>query len=286
MADKKKDPVAAIPGAEYDSVLNGMVELLETARRQSARAVNAIMTATYWEIGRRIVEVEQAGQGRAEYGQRLLQRLAQDLTARFGRGFSRANIEYMRRFYECWPIPQTLSGKSESTATGRARTGQLPSGQLRGKDDIQRIAAAFPLPWSHYVCLLSVEDEKARQFYAQQALHGGWSVRQLKRQIDSQFYERTLLSKNKAAMLRKGAKPLPDDFGTRCLCESIDLRCRTSNCWPINWRKPNASCSGGVLQRQAIRIQREPKRNHKLQRNGVRGARRRASLNRISNRRR
>jgi len=84
----------------------------ETARRLSARAVNSIMTATYWEVGRRIVELEQDGEGRAPYGQELLPRLATDLTERFGRGFSRANLEYMRRFFELWRIPQTPSGIS------------------------------------------------------------------------------------------------------------------------------------------------------------------------------
>jgi len=165
MAGRKRKPTEVLPVAEYSSVLSGMVELLETARRQSARAVNSIMTATYWEIGRRIVEVEQSGRGRAEYGQKLLQQLAQDLTARFGRGFSRANLEYMRRFYEYWQIPQTLSGKSEASTKWRAVTGDLLVAQPTGKDDIQRIAAAFPLPWSHYVQLLSVADEKARRFY-------------------------------------------------------------------------------------------------------------------------
>ena len=79
---------------------------------------------------------------------------------------------------------------------------------------VQDIAARFPLPWSHYVKLLSIEDQNARRFYEQEALRGGWSVRQLKRQIDSQFYQRTLLSKNKAAMLHKGEASLPGDLVT------------------------------------------------------------------------
>lgn len=190
-----------------------MVDLLESARRLSARAVNSIMTATYWEIGRRIVELEQGGEERAAYGQELIPRLAEDLTKRFGRGFGRANLEYMRRFFELWRISQTVSGEFER------RKSQTLSGEsdLRSHPPhggIQDIATQFPLPWSHYVKLLSIDDENARKFYEHEALRGGWSVRQLKRQIDTQFYQRTLLSKNKAAMLRKGEEQMPSDFVT------------------------------------------------------------------------
>ena len=86
--------------------------LLEEARRQAARSVNAIMTATYWEIGRRIVEFEQQGAERAGYGEQVIDRLSADLTAKFGRGFSQRNLEQMRRFYVLWKIPQTLSAES------------------------------------------------------------------------------------------------------------------------------------------------------------------------------
>ena len=101
----------------YATVHTDIVALLEAARRAAARSVNALMTASYWEIGRRIVEFEQGGQGRADYGETLLARLATDLTARFGRGFSRQNLQQMRLFYLAWPtdkICQTLSGKSAS----------------------------------------------------------------------------------------------------------------------------------------------------------------------------
>ncbi len=85
--------------ADYESVLSGVVELLDAARRASARVVNSLMTATYWEIGRRIVEHEQAGKERAAYGEELLTRLSADLTKRFGRGFSVDNLERARKFY-------------------------------------------------------------------------------------------------------------------------------------------------------------------------------------------
>ncbi len=174
---------------DYEAVLSEVATLLEAARRAAARSVNAVMTATYWQIGRRLVEVEQEGQERAGYGTQLLKRLSVDLAARFGRGFSERNLEQMRLFYRAWPISQTVSAKFG--------------------EDVQ-----FPLPWSHYVQLLSVQSDKARSFYETEALRGGWSGRQLSRQIGTQFYERTALSRNKAAMLTKGGVPKPEDAVT------------------------------------------------------------------------
>lgn len=181
----------------YDSILASVVKLLEQSRRLAARSVNALMTATYWEIGRRIVEVEQQGEERAEYGEEILKRLSKDLTDKFGRGFSRQNLQQMRLFYLGWQKCQTLSGKSADKQISEFRFAEIDK--------------YFSLPWSHYVRLLSVKNENARDFYEKEALRGGWSVRQLNRQIGSQFYERTALSKNKAAMLTKGAKALPED---------------------------------------------------------------------------
>lgn len=204
----------------YGDVLSSLVELLEESRRTSARAVNSIMTATYWEIGRRIVKLEQGGEDRAEYGKELVKRLADDLTSRFGRGFSKRNVEQMRRFYSAWPIAQTLSAQSVGNPILQTPSGKSPTVsaelQVPPSDDftIQSIATVFPLPWSHYVKLVSVDDEKARKFYEEEALRGGWSVRQLDRQVGSKFYERTLLSKNKAVMLQKGTESQPGDLVT------------------------------------------------------------------------
>ncbi len=207
----------------YGDVLASMVDLLETARRASARAVNCVMTATYWEIGRRVVELEQGGDERAGYGDELVPRLSHDLTQRLGRGFGVVNLSYMRRFYLCWPTEQIFQTLSEKLATVSPNSDSVISPTVLAKSQptsnmdftvIPAVAARFPLPWSHYVKLLSIDDENARRFYEEEALRGGWSVRQLNRQINSQFYQRTLLSKNKAAMLRKGAVPLPDDAVT------------------------------------------------------------------------
>ena len=112
MANKKTELVKLQDN--YDSILSDVVELLEQSRRLTARSVNAIMTATYWEIGRRIVEVEQKGEERAEYGEKVLERLAEDLTNRFGRGFSLRNLRSFRAFYSTWQIRQTLSAEFAS----------------------------------------------------------------------------------------------------------------------------------------------------------------------------
>jgi predicted nuclease of restriction endonuclease-like (RecB) superfamily len=220
MAKERSRP--ALPAATdappgYDAVLAGISELLGRARSSTARAINSVLTATYWEIGRRVVEFEQRGRVRAVYGEKLWKRLAEDLTARHGRGFSKSNIALMRAFYLQWEIFQTPSGKFAAQAKGSPFS-QLPAGSLDRPADTQLAVAefsdyagAFLLPWSHYAQLLAVENPNARGFYEAEALRGGWSVRQLRRQIGSQFYERTALSRDKAGMLTKGRKPRPDD---------------------------------------------------------------------------
>ena len=190
---------------QYQSIFGNVSSVIDAARQSAARSVNAIMTAAYWMIGQYIVEFEQGGKERAEYGTALVERLAVDLTERFGRGFSRQNIWQMRLFYQSYPPEQnlqTVSGESEYSEN--LQTAPVES-------SLTSIASRFPLPWSAYVRLLSVENINAREFYETEALRGGWSIRQLDRQINSQFYERTALSKNKAAMLTKGQKAQPED---------------------------------------------------------------------------
>jgi predicted nuclease of restriction endonuclease-like (RecB) superfamily len=204
------------PDPGYGTLVAGISDLLDHARRSSARAVNGILTATYWEIGRRIVEFEQGGKARAEYGEALIQRLAQDLGSKAGRGFSERNLRQMRAFFLGWEIRQTVSAGFVAQAIIMPDTAAESSGQLlcpipSTSDGVVSLATAFPLPWSHYVRLLSVENVNARRFYEAEALRGGWSVRQLDRQVGTQFYERTALSKRKAAMLEKGEAPQPED---------------------------------------------------------------------------
>jgi predicted nuclease of restriction endonuclease-like (RecB) superfamily len=214
--------------AKYEPVLAEVSAVLNKARHSAAQAVNASMTAAYWNIGRIVTEYELNGAHRAGYGETLVERLAADLTIRFGRGFSRRNLDQMRAFYRGWPIRQTASAKSErqlaSAGLPDTRAQQLPlkrrrkpqtKSALSAKGPIWQTVSAefidFPLPWSHYVLLLAIENTEARGFYETEALRGGWTVRQLKRQIASQFYERTALSRNKAAMLRSGQNPKPGD---------------------------------------------------------------------------
>ena len=202
----------------YQTVFDDVAGLIDTARRSAARSVNAVMTAAYWLVGRYIVEFEQAGDERAEYRTALIERLATDLAKRFGRGFSRQNIWQMRLFYQTYPaerILQTVSGELPERAALRSilQSASGESGTISPSPNpetgpvefsLSGIASRFPLPWSAYVRLLSVKDLRAREFYETEALRGGWSVRQLDRQINSQFYERTALSRNKAAMLTQG----------------------------------------------------------------------------------
>lgn len=140
-------------------------ELLETTRKNVAQQVNTQMLTTYWNIGRIIVEYEQQNQLRAEYGKQTIRELSKELTREFGKGFSRSNLQNMRAFYLAYEKCQTVSGK---------------------------------LSWSHYCELLSITDENKRSFYEKEAVNSGWSVRELKRQIDSSLYERLLLSSGDA----------------------------------------------------------------------------------------
>jgi predicted nuclease of restriction endonuclease-like (RecB) superfamily len=221
----KRKATSAIVSGDYSGLLSGVRELLEAARRASARTVNAFMTATYWEIGRRIVEFEQGGQKRAGYGEELLKRLAQDLSVHCGRGFSRQNLQNMRQFY--LSVPPNRIGQMQSGKLDEPQICQTPSGISKTPPEklerpierqssppfaLAELARTFSLPWSHYVLLISrSRSPEAFAFYHAEALRGGWSVRQLQRQIDSQFYERAALSRNKASMLKKGQKSEPGD---------------------------------------------------------------------------
>ena len=171
--------------AGYDAIHIGIVDVLQAARVQAARNINALMAASYWEIGRRIVEAEQKGKRKAGYGEMLIKRLGVDLTAQFGRGFGWRNLFQMRAFHLAWPeILQTVSAileapQSLQTASAISTRPHPASARLF------EIVWSFPLPWSAYVRLLSVKSDPARHFYETEALRGGWSVRQLDRQVNS-----------------------------------------------------------------------------------------------------
>ena len=141
-------------------------DLLHKARQDIISNVNYTMTKTYFLIGKRIVEEEQNGNKRAEYGKNLIKILSEKLTKEFGRGFSQRNLEQMRTFYLRYSISQTVS-------------------------------AEFKLSWSHYLILMRIEDIDARNFYEIEAFKNNWSLRELKRQVNSSLYERLVLSKDK-----------------------------------------------------------------------------------------
>ncbi len=159
----------------YTSLIRAVGKLLESGRKQAYQAVNNILVQTYWEIGRKIVEYEQEGKERAEYGSSLLNNLAQDLKQKYGKGFSKSNTYLMRQFYLNYPKFQTVSGK---------------------------------LSWSHYSELLSIEEDISRHFYERQCLQENWSVRELKRQINSALFHRIALSKDKKGIIDLSKKGL------------------------------------------------------------------------------
>lgn len=217
---KRVPAKARKPGARnnYAGLVSGINQLLEGARHATVRVANSLMTATYWEVGRRMVKFEQGGKRRAGYGDELLERLSVDLTRRLGRGFGVDNLENMRRFYLVLPetkISETVSRKlltAQIHASGSPHAPMI-SETVSRNFTLEQLATTLPLPWSHYVVLTRhARSAEAFDFYHAEALRGGWSVRQLDRQMSSLFYERTAFSRNKAAMLSKASQPQPGDL--------------------------------------------------------------------------
>jgi len=161
-----------LPMKSYGPLLEDIAQVLAKSRRQAAKTVNAILAATYWKIGRHIVEFQQKGEERAAYGEALLKRLSKDLIARFGRGFSEDNLENMRQFYLTYPlekISETLSRKLSVSQKSETVSRIF---------DLADLTSAFTLSWSHYVLLVKrSRSPEARGFYEAEALSGGWSVR-------------------------------------------------------------------------------------------------------------
>jgi predicted nuclease of restriction endonuclease-like (RecB) superfamily len=188
----------------------GIRALVLSARQTIARGVDLLQVHTNYEIGRRIVNQEQHGQDRAEYGKELLADLAARLTGEFGNGFSVSNLRYMRQFYLAYPermalIRQTVSGELGSESIHQTLSGQSP-------DPGAQPQPAFTLSWSHYVFLIGLREAE-RSFYEIEATQQGWPLRELKRQFNAGLYERLALSRDKDSireLARKGqhvAKP-------------------------------------------------------------------------------
>lgn len=173
------------------------------------------------------MEYEQGGRERAGYGQEILARLSSDLTTRHGRGFSERNLRQMRTFYLGWEIRQTPSAEFEARVECPALSGEAsgqmipaPPAQSRmlqrasANPNPRALPSAFPLSWSHYVCLMSVEKRHVRAFYENEAIRGGWSVRQLDRQIGTRFFERFAHSRHSERLLARGRRADPEDAAT------------------------------------------------------------------------
>ncbi len=174
--------------------------LIQSARHTVATTVNTLQVMTNFEIGRRIVEHEQKGAERAEYGKELLKELSIRLKEEFGSGFSERNLEYMRKFFLLWrehfpEISQTPSAKlSQPAKISQTLSAQLTIAQAASG---QSGKPPFTLSWSHYVLLLTIKNSEERSFYEIEAFQSDWSFRELKRQVASCLYERLALSRDK-----------------------------------------------------------------------------------------
>ena len=177
-----------------------IVDLLQSARNKVARTVNQTMVTTYFEIGRMIVEEEQGGKERAEYGKQILKELSDVLTKEFGKGFSVTNLKQMRQFYLIYSIGQTPSDDFRNIA-------QIPSS--KSENAISATSSPdFDLSWSHYLKLMRIEDKNERKFYEIESTKNNWSVRELQRQFDSALYTRLVLSRDKEKVKELSEKGL------------------------------------------------------------------------------
>lgn len=170
IVDEMKDQLLTTKSdSEYESLLKNVGDALSRGRQRVASYIGTQTVRTYWEIGQYIVEYEQKGQEKAEYGSDLLNRLSKDMKERYGKGFGRSSVYYMRKLFLTYPKIQTLSGL---------------------------------LSWSHYIELLKIEDPLERSFYEKQAENENWGVRELKRQKDSMLFQRLILSSDKDSVMK------------------------------------------------------------------------------------
>ena len=160
--------MSQLDNSPYQKLIRQIGELLKERRSKAAYAVNTILVETYWNIGKYIIEFEQQGKLRAEYGSELIEKLSKDLTLAYGKGFNRNNLQYMRKLYAIFPICTTLSCK---------------------------------LTWSHYIEILKMDDPMEISFYTNQCEKENWSVRELKRQRNSMLFQRLALSRDKAGIM-------------------------------------------------------------------------------------
>lgn len=167
---------------DNDALFSQIKAVLDKARTKISRSVNSAMVQAYWSVGKYIVEYEQQGEQRAEYGKNVINDLSARLTKEYGSGFTVSNLKYMRQFYIYFPIRHALRDK---------------------------------LTWTHYRSLLKVQNETAREFYFNECFEQNWSTRQLERQINTMFYERLLASKDKETVRNEIQQKEPATFEPR-----------------------------------------------------------------------
>ena len=170
----------------YSDFITDLTSLIEQGRKAAVQYVNTALIATYWLMGRSIVEYEQRGKERAGYGEKLLRKISADLTTRFGKGFTERNLEHMRQFYltyreisntVCAKLIERTGEKSHPVRASLLPISHTPSGIF------EKLSQKFPLSWSHYRLLMRLEEPFKREFYEVECIRGNWSVRQLDRQI-------------------------------------------------------------------------------------------------------
>lgn len=161
--------------------------LLENARIRVVSTVNHTMVITYYEIGRLIIEHEQNGKQRAEYGKQVLSEISKNLTTKFGKGFSETNLRQMRNFFLIYSIQQTASAKLENQ---------------------QILSVDFKLSWSHYLKLMRIENEVERKFYELESIKNNWSLKELERQYNSGLFTRLSVSRNKEEIYKLSSEGL------------------------------------------------------------------------------
>lgn len=194
MMDDKE--IVLTPQSDETDFYKQVADLLATARGFAKRQLDSVIVTTYYEVGRMIVEREQQGQKRAQYGAKLIKGLSVYLTQQYGRGFSVVNLQSIRKFYQVYSprIQQSLTAKSE-------KEDSLMSVFDANTEKQQSLSAKFNLSWTHYQILMRIENEDARRFYEIETVNQQWSVRQLQRQIGSSLYERLALSRDKDTVL-------------------------------------------------------------------------------------
>lgn len=185
------------------SLYNEIKSIVQDARQSAYRSVNFAMVRAYWKIGKRIVEEEQKGKSKAEYGAGLLKELSEQLTNDFGKGYSETNLKYFRQFYLTFSSFKNSQALSDQSDSGKNQKSHALSDQLT---------------WTHYRMLIRVENEAARNYYIDEAIAQNWSTRALERQINSFYYERIISSKIKTGISDEAKRETdklalsPEDF--------------------------------------------------------------------------